>query len=403
MHSAAVALFSLGLGWCAIATAEAQPPRVVTLDEALAAAESVPEVVAARAMERAAAAGIRDARAPGDPSLSLATRSVSARESLSVSIPFRWGGQKGAAVSQAEAELVKKARSLEAAIALARRACRVAWFTLAGSEDRLRAETDLLARSETNRRAIADLFELQRASRLDSVRATTEAAMAKASRTSAEQGVIAASAELRALLGLSDGRLTAGEGRPTPPPEGPLEAWRERAHGGSPEVQVAEAELRAADARVTRKARDKRPATSLTAGADWNDPTQPGTDALLGLGITFPTHGRAGLDAAHAERDRAAALLDLARRRAEVDLESAWSAAGAARQRFEALDQVAGPAAAEAAELTRVGYTEGKLDLFRLLDAEHALADARRDHAEAYREWGVAFAALERLVPESHP
>jgi outer membrane protein TolC len=373
---------------------------VVTLDDALAAAESVPEVVVARAMEGVASAGIKTAQTPGEPKLLVATRSVTAKEALAVSIPFRWGGQKAAAVSQAEAERDVAMRSREAATAMARRVCRVAWFTLAASEDRLRAAEALASRSERNRSAIADLLELQRASRLDAARATAEAAMASAARGGAEQAVIAASAELRALLGFDEGRLTAGDARPTPPPEGSQEAWRARARASSPELAVAEAELRAAEARVALRARERRPTTSLEAGADWNDPTQPGTDALLGLGITFPTGARAALDAAGAGRDAARARLDLARRRVEADLESAWSAVAAARQRFEVIDTIARPAAAEAAELTRIAYGEGQLDLFRLLDAERALAEAERDRADAYLDWGVAFADLERLAPQ---
>jgi outer membrane protein TolC len=109
------------------------------------------------------------------------------------------------------------------------------------------------------------------------------------------------------------------------------------------------------------------------------------------------------LDAARAERDRVAALLELARRRVDVDVETAWSAVTAARARFEAVDQAARPAAAESAELTRLAYREGKLDLFRLLDAERVLAEAERDHADAYEAWGTAFADLGRLAPEGTP
>jgi len=261
----------------------------------------------------------------------------------------------------------------------------------------------LLARSERNRRAVADLLEVQRASRLDDARATAEAAQASAARAAAEQAVIASSAGLRALLGLDGGRLSAGEARPTPPAEGSLETWLQRARASSPDLAVASAELLAADARVARGEREKRPTTLLAAGADWNDPTQPGTDATVGLIITFPTRASAALQAVQAERDRAAAFLDLARRRVDADLESAWSATTAARLRYETIDTTARPAAAEAAELTRIAYVEGKLDLFRLLDAERALADAERDHADAYREWGTAYAELARLSVEVTP
>jgi outer membrane protein TolC len=106
---------------------------------------------------------------------------------------------------------------------------------------------------------------------------------------------------------------------------------------------------------------------------------------------------------AEAERDRAAASLELAGRRVRADLETAWSATESARQRFEAVDGVALPAATEAAELTRIGYAEGRLDLFRLLDAERSLAGAEQDRADAYRDWGTAYADLLRLVPEAAP
>jgi outer membrane protein TolC len=401
--AAAIALPSFRGGPCAEGDPGTLPPRVVTLDEALASAESVPELIVARANERIATAGIRLAKVPGEPSLTLATHSVSARESVALSIPFRWGGQKASAVSAAEAELQAATRSREAAMAIARHACRVAWFTLASAEDLLRAASESAARSERIRQALADLLEVQRASRLEAARAAADAALTRAARARAEQTVIAASGELRALLGLSGSRLSAGEARPTPPSEGALESWRERARTFSPELAVAQAELKAAESRAERLSRERRPTATLEAGADWNDPTQPGTDASVGLGLTFPTRGHAAWDVALAERDRAAAQYVLASRRVAPDLESAWAAVAAARERFEAVDQVARPAAMEAAELTGVAAREGKLGLFQVLDVERALADAQRDRADAYRDWWLAYADLELLAPEVIP
>lgn len=379
------------------------PARVVTLDEALSAAESVPDVVVARAIERAAGAGVRAARTPGDVSLSLATHSVSAKESVALTVPFRWGGQRATAVEAAKAQQEAAARSRQAAVATARRECRTAWFRLAASEDRLRAAIETVDRAERNRKAVADLLDVERASRLDAARASAEAAAALAARAGAEQGVIAASADLRALMGYADERLSAGGDRPTPATGASREELRRRARASSPGVAVAEAELRAAEAQLSLRTREKLPVTSVEAGADWNDPTQPGTDALLGLSITFPTRGRAAVDAATAERDRASAEVELARRRVESDLDAARASADAARLKFEAVDGLALPAAKEAAELTRIAYAEGTLDVFRLLDAERALAEIERDRADAYEDWGVAFAQLEWLAPENRP
>ena len=390
------------LHWFALAASVAAP-REVALDEALRAAEAAPDVVAARATERVASANVRLARAPGEPSLSLQTHSITAQGSVAVSVPFRWAGQRAAEVRAATAELESASRSREAAIATARRAARVAWYTLAASEDRFRAATEQVARSERTRSAIAEMLAVERASKLDAARAAADAASATAALAKAEQEVIAASAELRALLGIEDSRISAGTAQPKPPLEGDLESWRTRARKDSPELGVAEAALRTAEARVAQRSRERLPATSLEAGADWSDPTQPGTDTMIGLGISFPTRARAGLDAARAERDRAAAQFDLARCRFDADVESAWSGARAARLRFETLDGIARPAAVEAAEMTRFAAREGRLDLFHLLDAERALNETERDRAEAYRDWGIAYAELERLAPEAVP
>ena len=128
----------VALHWFALTTGVV-PPREVTLDEALRAADAAPDVVAARAGEQAASANVRLARAPGEPSLSLQTHSVTAQESVAISIPFRWAGQKKAGVKTAEADLESAARTRDAALATARRAARVAWYTLAASEDRCSA------------------------------------------------------------------------------------------------------------------------------------------------------------------------------------------------------------------------------------------------------------------------
>jgi outer membrane protein TolC len=396
-------MVSIALHGFALMAAAVAAPREITLDEALHAAEATPDVVAARASESVASANIRLARAPGDPSLSFQTHSITARESLALSIPFRWAGQRSAGVRAAKADLASASYSRAAALATARHAARVAWYTLAASEDRYRTASEQVARSERTRSAIAELLDVQRASKLDEARAATDAASATAALAKAEQEVTAASAELRALLGTDDPRLSAGTAQPTPPPEGDLDAWRERALNASPELAAAASSLEAAEERVTQRSREKLPALSLETGADWNDPTQPGTDAMVGLGITFPMRGRATLDVARAERDRAAAQLDLARRRVAADVESAWSAARAARLRFEVLDGIGVPAAVQAAEMTRFAAKEGRLDLFRLLDSERALNEAQRDRAEAYRDWGIAYADLTRLAPEAAP
>jgi outer membrane protein TolC len=50
-----------------------------------------------------------------------------------------------------------------------------------------------------------------------------------------------------------------------------------------------------------------------------------------------------------------------------------------------------------------VAYREGRSDIFRILDAERALAEARAGLAEAYLAWGVAQADLLNAMGEDLP
>jgi outer membrane protein TolC len=56
------------------------------------------------------------------------------------------------------------------------------------------------------------------------------------------------------------------------------------------------------------------------------------------------------------------------------------------------------PAIAEAASLTEESYREGRADILRLLEAQHAVIDARLSALEATVAFCVALADLERAA-----
>ena len=104
-----------------------------------------------------------------------------------------------------------------------------------------------------------------------------------------------------------------------------------------------------------------------------------------------------------AEFDNPESLLDAANRArlvrsVEAEVVSTWNRAEASRQRLEVLDGATIPAAREAAELSRIAYQEGRLDLLRLLESERTLADIRANRIETWVLWGSQRASLERLV-----
>jgi len=313
-------------------------------------------------------------------------------------MPLRWGGQRGTAVDVARAERDAAAADTSAAVDRAREAVTAAWLRLEADEELeslARARVDRLGRTAG---AVRDLFDAGRVPRVDVVRAEAEAASARADVFTAAAERRAASAALAFLVGLSpQAEIGAAGERPPPAPLPELSSLLAKV-SSSAELRAADARGRAAAGRVRRTRREGLPALALEGGADIDDPTQEGTDKHLSLGLTIPIGPRAMVLVSSAEEERAAA--DRARlvRSVEAEVVSTWNRAEASRQRLEVLDGATIPAAREAAELSRIAYQEGRLDLLRLLESERTLADIRANRIETWVLWGSQRASLERLV-----
>jgi cobalt-zinc-cadmium efflux system outer membrane protein len=377
--------------------------RAITLDEAVAAADGAPEIIAARAGEQAALGAIRVARLPPDLEASFTTNSITARESASLLVPLPWPA-RGPRIAVATARLLTAGRARDEARASARQALRVAWFTLAAAEERAQAASNRESRARRNADAVAALYKEGRVARLEELRANAEAALADTERASAEEARLSSGAALATLMGLPPGgTVTTAGPLPSPEPEATLDESVARAREASPAVrlQAAEAEAAVAQWRLARRLR--APGLGLNVGAEWSDPTQPGTNKFAGISVSIPIAGPASAAVALGERDQQTALLEEARREAAVAAETAWGATRAARLRFEAIDTTVLKAARETDDLTRLAYQEGKVDVFRLLDAERLLSEVEAARVDAYLAWGTAHAALLRATAREGP
>jgi outer membrane protein TolC len=400
----------LGTGLCLLlsiplgaVTAGEETVRTVTLEEAVASADRAPEMIAAHAGEQAAEAGVRVARAFPDAEISLTTNSINARESLSVLLPLPWPA-RGRRIEAATSNVQTAGRTHDAARASARQVLRTAWFTLAAAEDRAQAAADRRARAGRNAEAIAALLAEGRVARLEKVRADAEIALARSDGATVDEALRTAGGALAALMGLDAGAaVTTGGARPLPGTEGALDESVTRAREASPDVRLQAAASDAAAARFRLAQRLRVPGIGLNAGAEWNDPTQDGTNSFVGVSLVIPFASAGAAAVALGERDQQAALLERERREAVLAAEAAWGRAHAARLRFEAIDKELLPAARQTADLTRLAYQEGKVDIFRLLDAERLLSDAAVDRAGAYEAWGVAHADLLRATGLDEP
>jgi len=399
----AAGFFLLLFAAVAMAWPGEETERALTLQEVVTSADQAPELIAARAGEAVAEALVRVSHKTSDLEVSMMTNSVTAHEAAAVLVPLPWPA-RGRRIEAATAHLATATRTREEALATARQALRTAWFTLAAARERAAAAADREARARRNAEAVSALYEEGRVAHLEQVRASAEASLALSERVSEEERHRGAAAALLTLMGLDPKEsVSAAAPLPAPEEEPSLEESVVRAREGAPAVrtQAAAAEAAAAEWRLAQRLR--APGLGLILGADWSDPTQSGTNSYAGVRLIIPVAGSAITAAAASARDQQAALLEQARREAEVAVQSAWRSTRAARLKFEAIDQEVLPASQQAADLARLAYQEGRVDLFRLLDAERLLTEAQVSRADSYEEWGTAHAELLRLTAQDAP
>ncbi|WP_437691903.1 TolC family protein [Sorangium sp. So ce176] len=388
----------------------AEPPLTRARVIELARASPASRVAAAEVAVARAAAGASGALSLENPVLAGAggvrfnpdgSRPAAAMASLSW--PVDLGGQRGARVDAAEAEV----RAAESAAEDGRRGLVLAALlqhALVIRDERhvelaraRRALGDRLLAAAERRRKAGEAPEVDVA--VASLQRSRDAA-AEAAAQGARDADLAA---LRVLLGLL---ATAEPGRrlegPLVPPEEPpplaalLEGLAQRT-----DMRAAAASLDAARARSAREQAARWPTVTVTAQYERDDGANIGT---LGLAVPLPllNANRSGAATAAAEVDVAAARSDAARAAAAGKIQELHARYQATRRALEALT----PAAAlseKAAALAARGYELGENDLPSVLlvrrealETQAALLDAEHAHAAAKLELLVAAGRMPR-------
>jgi cobalt-zinc-cadmium efflux system outer membrane protein len=139
-------------------------------------------------------------------------------------------------------------------------------------------------------------------------------------------------------------------------------------------VAVAEQELRAADRSIALERRSIWNGLSLTAGVENHDPTgvERGLLPTVGVSIPLPLLNQGGGDVAVAEatRDRARAVLELARRENAAAVSQTARAVRGATARA-ARDRALVASAEHVARMALRAYAEGAYSLAAVLEAQH--------------------------------
>ncbi|HET7790579.1 MAG TPA: TolC family protein [Gemmatimonadales bacterium] len=360
---------------CAAGPVTAQQP--VTRADAVARALAAGARVTLARADSAAAHGLtRAARQIENPVLSASySKSVPqyhATLDLALDVPWLRSARIGAAAWSERATLYRYAGERAAA----RLDVEVAYThaLAAAAHARLSARTardaDSLLTMATIRRDAGD------ASDLDVALATVNAGEQKNAAADDSLAAVAALLDLQALMGQGSDTVTLALADTLAPP-----APDSVAPPAGPTLAVAAAEADAtAGARAVALERARLlGAPSLEVGVENRDPTGAETGILPVIGLSFPiplfNWNGGAVAAAAAERDRARAALEVARRESAADI------ARARRERDAGLAKVARDAelvasAERVAAMSLTAYREGAIALPGVLEAQRNARDA---------------------------
>jgi cobalt-zinc-cadmium efflux system outer membrane protein len=401
---------SLATAICALALQPspvlAADPTAPTYGALLARLDDMPLVLEAAALSDAAQAQAAQARALPNPSLGWEAENVlgdgpysgfgGAETTLTVSQPLELFGQRGARIAAARAEadatgLRSEQMRWQAASRLA-----LAYADSEAAARRLQLAEEVLALTEQDAGAVARMVEAGREANLRGVQSLSEVQAAIATVDAARAMRDGAFARLAALA-LLDNVPELGDSlldRELPfferPGEAPLA------------VRLSEAEVNAANARLTMEQRRARPQVSVSAGAQRFRGAEENA-FTIGVNVSVPLFDRnhGGIRAAYAQERAAQARLLAQKQEARAERIAAETTLAASASRTRAAD--AGLAAAEEAyRLARVGVDAGRVSQLELrasratlIAARNAVVDARL--ARVYAE--IDLARLEGRAP----
>ena len=150
-------------------------------------------------------------------------------------------------------------------------------------------------------------------------------------------------------------------------------------------VAAAEADARGADLALTLERRRWLPGISFTAGWESGDPGGTGSRLLPSWGLAFPlplfSRNGPAILAATAQRERAAALLTLARIEQDAALSRAQRTLVVARERQARSSRLVS-GAQRVAELALLAYREGAAALPSVLEAQRIAREAQMQYLD---------------------
>ncbi len=382
----------------ALTSDQAAPAAPLTLDAALAAAESHNPTLAAARLGRAAdLAGIDVARQRPNPEASFEAGRDTPHEAFSVGVPLEFGGKRARRVDLASATLARTTAEIAVQALEIRRAVRLAYFELVASAARVQVTTELRGFAERTRNAARDRFQSGAAPRLEALQAELALVQADNEQEAARGRLEAARVELNTLIGLAPSTPAApSDSFDIGSIPGDLAAIVAR----SPDIVAIDREIDEAVARERLARTLRSPDTTVSGGLLLDSPPEFTYGWKAGLAMTIPVFTRHLADV-KVETARVAQLR--AQRQARLteltgQASAAAARAGAARRRYLRYRDEIVPQLATVEAMAEDSYRSGQTGLSAFLQALQAAREVRLLATDAGLEFQQALADLERAL-----
>jgi cobalt-zinc-cadmium efflux system outer membrane protein len=396
----------------------AQPDVVLTLDQALHEALARNPLLAVERTEIAVAAGtLRQARLYAvNPELELEGSAGRARarggederrgidgKSIGLSQVISLRGQRGLRIQAAEAGVDRATAAVQEAEREVTGELLQTFGDILVAQARVALARDVAALTTTVRDTARKLHETDVVPQLDVFRADVELARVENRLVVAEQTLRTAQRELALLLGRPPTPLVRAEGPLTLPlPAGEITVLQQRALAQRPDLIMARAALRAAEAELALVRREQF-FPEVKVGLRYEEAREfdsTNRSGVLALSVPLPLLNRrqGEIDRAMAELHKQEATVQLIQRRIEKEVASASQQVLTSRQITDAYTRRILPEQNRNFGLLREGYNLGQLRLTDVLVGQRELIEAREAYLDAVATLNTAAAALYRAI-----
>lgn len=382
-----------------IATAEP-----ITLQQAMALAESAhPKLRAGAERNAAAAGGVLIARARPNPQIAGLTGQQYSQPPggrrfnvpiFTLAQPLELGSLRPARLQLAQRGVDSSEKELAVVRLTVLANVRRTFYEVLRSDQEIVIAQESLRLAQELRDRIRVRVEVGEVGRLELIRAEAEAAAARSTVARAQAGRFSALASFHAAVGSEGSRLEpAGELPATSAPP-PLDTLRQQVLKQHPALALSQAEIERAGARLSYERALKRPQPQFLVEVDNTNPSY-----RLGVAIDLPVWNRRVGQILVAEAGAREARYLAEARRVELlaALESAFERYQVSAQEVNALQEGLMREAEEAVRAAEIAYQLGERSIIEVLDSQRVLRAVRINLLNAQFDRNAALIEIDEL------